>query len=412
MESDGMLRHLAFFEELGRMDESEAGWRAVSAGLVAMRLVDRWIAAGSTARLDAWSVSAAREAVAQVEKTTPIRRILTSVLDVMVACTAADMHALSPRLMAYGQALEYEAKWSLAADVYTNIVMYTHHVDDADLVITASLQLGFCLRISGYLDKAAAAYAQACELASAANDLCGIIRGHMGDAKIAADRGNMPRAESILDEAIEKARTYGLDDVRSRALNDRAFVAGQRGQHDRVIRFSYDALSLSKSQRERDRILTNIATAFRYIGLLDVARDAHLVLASTAQEQFIRWNSALNLLDLAAQQESELQFDRYRRELEIADLSPQLRATYLLYVGRGYCLLHQSPLGIPYLEKAVEFAAEHRLNQLMFEAEEALSVAGREQRSVTPTPKWTNDATSFEDVVGAIQSMKEMAGID
>ena len=411
MESDGMLRHLAFFEELGRMDESEAGWRAVSAGLVTMRLVDRWIAAGSTARVDAWSVSAVREAIEKVEKTTPIRRILTSVVDVMVACTAADMHALSPRLMAYGQALEYEAKWSLAADVYTVIGLHTDALNDADLAVSASLQLGFCLRTSGFLDEAAAAYARASELANASNDLCGIVRGHMGDAKIAADRGNMPRAESILDAAIEQARAYGLDDVRSRALNDRAFVAGQRGQHDRVIRFSYDALSLSKSQRERDRILTNIATAFRYIGLLDVARDAHLVLASTAQEQFIRWNSALNLLDLAAQQGSELQFDRYRRELEGADLSPQLRATYLLYVGRGYCLFHQSSLGIAYLEKAVEFAAGHRLNQLVFEAEEMLSVAKREQQFVRPTAEWTNDATSFEDVVVAIQSMKETAGI-
>ncbi len=106
MHSDGVLRHLAFFEELGKMDESDAGWRAVSAGLVTMRLVDRWIAVGSTSRLDSWSVSAAREAIAQVADTTPTRRILTSVVDVMVACTATDMHALSPRLMAYGQALE------------------------------------------------------------------------------------------------------------------------------------------------------------------------------------------------------------------------------------------------------------------------------------------------------------------
>ena len=32
MEADGVLRHLVFFEELGKMDESDASWRAVSAG--------------------------------------------------------------------------------------------------------------------------------------------------------------------------------------------------------------------------------------------------------------------------------------------------------------------------------------------------------------------------------------------
>ena len=59
MDSDGMLRHLAFFEELGRMEETDGSWRSVSAGLVVMRLVDQWIADGPTAsRVEAWGVSA------------------------------------------------------------------------------------------------------------------------------------------------------------------------------------------------------------------------------------------------------------------------------------------------------------------------------------------------------------------
>src|SRR4051812_345565 len=107
MESDGVLRHLAFFEELGRMDESDASWRSVSAGLVVMRLVDQWIADGPHAmRADSWSVSAVREAIAQVPETTPIKRILGSVVDAMTACESTDLHMLCPRLMAYGQSLE------------------------------------------------------------------------------------------------------------------------------------------------------------------------------------------------------------------------------------------------------------------------------------------------------------------
>src|SRR3569833_2897613 len=377
MESDGVLKHLAFFEELGKMDESDAGWRAVSAGLVTMRLVDRWIAVGSTSKLDSWSVSAAREAIALVSDGTPIRRILTSVVDVMVACTATDMHALSPRLMAYGQALEYEARWLLASDVYATIAAYTHPIDDSDLAIAASLQLGFCLRVCGNLDDATTAYAHASQLAHTAHDLVGIIRGRMGDAKIAAERGNLPSAEQILDEAIECARSNGLDDVRSRALTDRAFVAGQRGQHSRAIRYSYDALALCKSPRMRDRILTNIATGFRHLGSCEVAKDAYLVLAATAQEQFIRWNSLISLIELTAREGSELQFDRYRRELENADLSPQLRAMYLLYVGRGYMALGHSDSAVSFLEQAVEFCGARGVSKSLFEADAALADASR-----------------------------------
>ena len=50
--------------------------------------------------------------------------------------------------MAYGHVLEYESRWSLAADVYRTLVAYAHPIDDADLVVSAHIQLAFCLRMS------------------------------------------------------------------------------------------------------------------------------------------------------------------------------------------------------------------------------------------------------------------------
>jgi len=410
IESDGVLRHLAFFEELGRMDEGDAGWRAVSAGLVTMRLVDRWVAVGSTDRLDAWSVSSAREAIARVSDTTPTRRILTSVVDVMVACTATDMHALSPRLMAYGQGLEYDAKWALAADVYTTIVSNTHPVEDADLAVAASLQLGFCWRNIGDFALASAAYTQAATLAKNANDPSGVIRGKLGHANIATERGNLPAAEVILDEAIVEARSNGLDDVLWRALASRAFVAGNRGEHHLVIRLSHDALRLSKSPRDRDRSLSNIATAFRYLGALDAATKAHTLLAATAQEQAVRLNSTINLLDIAARQGSELVFDRYRRELECVEMTPQLKTTFLIYAGRGYALLGRPADGIPYLKAAIENAKQFSFNQLLFEAESALTASERQDAETRVAPEMQATA-EHHDVLDTIREMMEVAGI-
>jgi len=240
--------------------------------------------------------------------------------------------------------------------------------------------------------------------------MIGVLRGRLGDAKIAMARGNLPHADVILEETIERAKSSGLDDVQARALTDRAFVAGSGNHHERAIRYSYDALELSKSQRDRDRILANIATGFRYLGLLDVARDAYIVLAATAQEQYIRWMSELNLMELAAGQGIELEFDKYRRDLEGADFTPQLRVTYLLHVGRGYTALGDAGVAIPYLERAIELASQHRLNQLMFEAEEALAVAKRrELRPVTHYPAPID--SSVQTVIDAIHEMKAVAGI-
>src|SRR6476659_7805244 len=114
MESNGGFRHLAFFEELAKLDETDPSWRSVSAGLVVMRLVDEWIKIGTPAvRAESWGVSAVRDAIADVPDGTPLRRILSAVLQALEVAPTVDIHALAPRLMAYGQALEYEAKWRL-----------------------------------------------------------------------------------------------------------------------------------------------------------------------------------------------------------------------------------------------------------------------------------------------------------
>jgi tetratricopeptide (TPR) repeat protein len=408
-----MLRHLAFFEELGKMEESDSGWRGVSAGLVVMRLVDQWIEDGpSRSRTDTWAVGAVREAVAQIVESTPTRRILTSIVDVMVSSTAIDMHAICPRLMAYGQSLEYEAKWSLAADVYQAIVAHAHPVEDSDLAIAAHLQMAFCLRTMGDLESASAMYYKASQLAFAANDLIGVLRGRLGDAKIAMAKGNLPQADLIVSETIAEAETHKLTEIQSRALNDRSHIAGLRGDYDRLIRYAYRSLEIAPVQRDRDRILNNIATAFRYLGLSDVARDSYLVLAATAQEQYVRWIAGLNLMELAAEQQSELQFDRYRRDFESVELTPFLRATYLLHVGRGYHALGQAATGVPYLKQAVEVASKHQLNQLAFEAETALADATRDERRVpaakSATP-WVEKDLRF--VIDGIHDMKQLAGV-
>lgn len=409
MEADGMLRHLVFFEELGKMDESDVSWRAVSAGLVTMRLVDAWIADGPTAsRVDSWGVSAVREAVAQIPDTTPIKRILTSIVDVMVGSKAIDLHALSPRLMAYGQALEYEAKWALAADVYTTITSHAHPVEDADLAVGAHIQLAFCLRTLGDLDAAVVAYEQASSIAHRANDLMGVLRARLGDAKIAAVRGNMRHADAILEETIARANERGFHQIQSLALGDRAYIAAVGKQWDRVVRYSYEALEHVQSQRTRDRILNNIATAFRDLGLADAARDSYLVIAATADEQYVRWHAEMNLMELSAEQGLELVFDKYRRDLESSDFTPELRVTYLLHVGRGYHVLGQATSSIAYLERAVELAERYSLNHFVFEAEEALAAA-RRQENMRPKPSVYEADPDLQRIADALHHMREVA---
>ncbi|MGH7617657.1 MAG: hypothetical protein ACREPM_10545, partial [Gemmatimonadaceae bacterium] len=71
MESNSTFRHLAFFEALAKIDESDPNWHSVSAGLVVMRLIDQWVTTGTDAvHSDSWGINAVREAVAELPETT------------------------------------------------------------------------------------------------------------------------------------------------------------------------------------------------------------------------------------------------------------------------------------------------------------------------------------------------------
>jgi tetratricopeptide (TPR) repeat protein len=408
LESDRTLRHVAFFEELAALDESDAEWRSVSAGLVVLRLVDAWMEEGPhVVSGDAWGLRAVRVAIEEIAAGTPLRALLGSVVDAMEDSAVSDMSAVAPRLLAYGRALEYEARYALAAEVYRAVIAHTHPVEESDIATTAHLQLGACLRTSGNLGAAGSAYEVAARIAQESNDIVGVLRARIGDAKIALARGNLPRAEQLLDATIVDSTQHRLADVRSMALHDRAGVAYFRGDFDKTIRFAYEAMNTATSPRERDRILGDLATAFTQLGDYAAARDAYLVLTVTAQEQATRWYAQLNLMDIAAREGSEPLFERYRRELADVSLPPTVAVEFFVHAGEGYQRLGRTELACGYLERALAIAKEHQFNQVVFHVEEALQRAGAvsaaaQHVSVSPS-------TEVQHIADELRRMRELA---
>jgi tetratricopeptide (TPR) repeat protein len=408
-ESDRTLRHLAFFEELAALDESDAEWRSASAGLVVLRLVDAWMEDGPhSVTADAWGLRGVRAAIQEVDEGSPVRAILGSVVDVMEGSVAADMSAVAPRLVAYAQALEYEARYALAADVYRGVIGHTHPVEESDIAVAAHIDLAKCLRISGNLGAAAEAYGMAAQIAQASDDIVGVLRAQIGDAKIAIERGNLPRAEQLLDDAIAASSRPGLEDVRSRALHDRAGVAFYRKDYEQSVRFAYEAMTTATNPRGRDRILNDLATAFMRLGVLTAARDAYVVLAMTAQEQFTRWLATMNLMEIASRDGAETVFERYRRSLADAPLPPFMEADFFVQAGEGYQRLGRIDLACGYLERALAIARDHHFNQVVFYVEEAL------QKVTAPVPPSQiavlEPSGEVQEIAGAIRRLREVVG--
>ncbi|HMC56867.1 MAG TPA: tetratricopeptide repeat protein [Gemmatimonadaceae bacterium] len=406
-ESDRKLRHLPFFEEIASRSEGDPEWHSAVAGMVVLRLVDAWLDEGAEFTVDeAFTIRSVESVIEEVRPGSPIRTLLQRVMDALRE-RKPDIHVVVTPLMAYAQALEYDAKWTLATDVYHSVLAHLHPMEDTDASIAAHLRLGSCYRAMDLLDEASTAYAASSDIATAAGDMLGILRARVGEAAILSRRGNYPRAQDILDDAIARANGENLRDVRSRALHQRANVAKARGQYELAIRFAYDALHDSETPTERDRILGDIAGAFSDLGVYTAARDAYLVLSVTAQEQFTRWAATLNLLDIAVQNGSELLFEQHRRQLLGQSLPPYLATGYQLSLGQGYQRFGDEEKARRHLTAAVASAREYGLNALLFDAEEAL--LGVEKKRATSRPPQLGLET--EEVAGAIRALREAVGV-
>jgi tetratricopeptide (TPR) repeat protein len=400
------LRHLAFFDALAETDENDSSWPAISAGLVVLRLLDSYLEDGPSA-LEAWGLRAVRDAVQAVRAGDPARAILGGIIDAIEAATGPAAAALAPRLMAYGRALDYDGRFRLAADVYRTVIAHVHPQEDADVVSDAHIQLGYCARMMGEYDESKAAYTTAAEIAATAGDLVKVLRARMAEAKLALTRGNLPEAEGLLEATLTEATERRLGEVQATALHISATVAHARGDYERAIRLAYQSLDGFSSPAMRDRALADVAAAFAELGVRTAARDAHLILAATAQEQYSRWVATINLLEIAALDRAEPVFEQYRRELAGVALPPYLEAAYHLYVGEGLRGFGRIEAARDALTRAIDVAARHRLNQLLFRAEQALR-----EMSIAPAPRPAAlPPAEVRDVAEAIGRMRESAAV-
>ncbi|MDE3172948.1 MAG: hypothetical protein KGN74_07740, partial [Gemmatimonadota bacterium] len=375
--------------------------------LVTLRLLDRWLEEGpSAAASGGWAARAVEGAIDQMDEGSPIPSILRSVLAAMQEAHPADLHGVLPRLLAYGQALEYDAKWTLAMDVYETVIAHAHPTDESDAAISAHLRKAFCLRTLGSFADALAVYATAEAVASRAGDMLNVLRARIGDAKVAIARGNLPRAEAVLDETISQASQLGIHTIRALALQDRAMVAGLRGRHDIAVELAYQAMREAPSPVNRDRILSDIGTAFQRLGLRSVARDAFLVLSATAQEQYMRWVATLSLMGIAAEDGSEPLFEQYRAQLRPTEMPPQLETEYYIYLGRAYRHLEREDLGQIALAKAVQLAEHYGFFALLFEAEDEL-------RSAMPLRQTAGEVSpEVSEIASEVRQMRDAALAD
>src|SRR6478672_5814799 len=294
-----MIRHQVYFDTLGSLKEDSASWRSAFAGLSVLRLVDSYAETGLSIDPAGWAqLHNVRTAIEGVSEGDPIRGVLTTVLEEVNWRSTID-ETVCAALLAYGRALDYEASWGLATDVFSTVAKLTRPEKSPKLAVEANILVGGAARRNGDWETSGRAYSQAAYIADTLGDRQGVLTVQVGIANTYMNKGNLPQAQTILDDVLVQARDQGLPEVQAFALHSRAALAAHKGDHSEGIKLAHEAFSLTTNLTDRDFILDDMAGMFTMLGLHDAARDTHLVLTATAQSKMLRRQATINLMELA-----------------------------------------------------------------------------------------------------------------
>jgi tetratricopeptide (TPR) repeat protein len=404
-----MIRHQVYFDTLGSMKEDSASWRSAFAGLSVLRLVDSYAETGLSVDPGSWAqLHNVRTAIEAVSEGDPIRGVLTTVLDEVSQRSEID-ETVCTALLAYGRALDYEASWGLATDVFSTVAKLTRPEKNSRLAIEAHIAVGGAARLNGDWEISARGYSQAAFIADTVGDREAVLKVQVGIANTYKARGNLPQAQSIVDDVIVQSRTYGFPAVEALALHTRSSIAQIKGDITESVKLGYEALELTKSSSDRDRILADLAAGFSEMGLRDAARDANLLLTSTAQTQWVRWQATVNLLELAAQDGMQDAFEGYAAQLRKAALGPVLKSHYLLFLGEGLERFGRFEAAEQVLSEAADYATANQIFTVTFKAEEALAAVRTRSVRNSPLPSFAQVPQEILTAAHAISELRKAA---
>jgi tetratricopeptide (TPR) repeat protein len=400
-----MIRHQVYFDTLGSMREDSASWRSVFAGLSVLRLVDGYAASSPVNWAQLHSVRAAVEEMSEGDL---VRGVLTNLLEEITNRNAVDDTVCSA-LLAYGRALDYEASWGLAADVFSTVAKLAKPERNPRLAVEANVAVGGAARRNGDWEISARAYSQAAYIADTLGDRSGVLTVQVGIANTYLAKGNLPQAQTILDDVIMQARDQQLPEIQSMALHSRASLAQRRGECAEAVRLGHEALNLTANPVARDTVLEDLAVAFSEAGINDAARDAHLILANTAQLKWVRWQATINLMELASKDGIEDAFNSYAAELRRVPMGPWLKSHFLLFLAEGLDRFERHEAAEQVLSEAIEYTSSNQIHSVTFRAEEVLAAVRSRSRRAAKAPIFASVPDEILAAAHAVSELRKVA---
>lgn len=433
-----VLPHAAYYAALAGLDghQDSPAWQATVAGLVVLRLVERWIACSDKGTSDIQGnvpaisaddltpralrelVAAVRTATAAVQPTDMKRQPLHRLAE---AAGKGSPVEIVRALLVYAYVLHAEGSWPLAADVYETVyrLVTAPHCPDARFLYVlgpvALERLGHSKRMMGDLENAATVYRQARVAATAHGDAIRDLRIRLSEANLLIHRGNLPGAIAALEAIIraasqapeklscsrEIAQSLKLDlpfldididarDITALARHARGLVATMIGDHAFALEQCFAAWKGYRDPARRERVWLDMAVALSNMGVRDAAQSAYALLRLTAREREIQLIAALNLMEIAVMDGQANLAAAYRREVEGAAASGALPAAIAPWLAfhsaKAEARLGQPDRARHMFRKALELAERAHVNEVIIRTDAAL-IALATGKEVEPLPR-------------------------
>ncbi len=403
----GGLSHGAFFRRVAEItDDNSPAWRALTAGLLVLRLVDRWATRNITNRkVTVKELVLVRRTIQEVDDDR-VHEVLTNMTDALREFSVDDVGSIPKLLFAYGLLLEESGEWPLAIDVYETLLEQAHRPDEHEGIPLVYLRLGLCHRHLGRNTQASAIYQRGLRVARMLCDTPGALRIRVSEADLAMEQGDLENAREILDGVIAEARP-GLPsdrEPRAHACHDRGIIAMRLGQYEAAAPLLCEALVGYTIPRDQIEALADLAVTLSAIGARDGARDALLILYDMTEQPDLRINAAINLMRLAAEDGNVQVFEEWRTAIESGPLATPHKAHFYFRLGEGYQRLGQPQTASLAYRVLAMLARDNELADYAVRAE-----AGLRGDPPAPAPEMARMSPAVTAVVAKLAELKRSA---
>jgi len=286
-----------------------------------------------------------------------------------------DIQLISPALFAYAHFLEAELRLEEALDVLTTLLVVVGNRLSSTDAVAAQLRFARVHRKLNRFDEADAAYAEAGELATLADDRYSALLSRIGRANTMLGRGNLADAERRLEGVLADARAAGERDVEARAEQGIAVAFYCMGQSAEAIPHAWHAFQLYEEDDSRLRALGDVGIMLLSLGDATGAERALAEVFRRGRSQETVSNAVIELMHCASYRRDHVGFARWRERCEdrLADMPPNIRADFYLKQGIGQARFGRYRRAEVLLKEALAIAGGAGLHEFEFRIERILA---------------------------------------